>query len=73
MQPKRDDDEEASTPRMDEATPLQGAPPRGTKRHYYLVPALCAMGALGAVARRATASSALYGRRPPRPAPTSKS
>ena len=35
MQPRRDDDEEASTPRMDEASPLQGAPPRGTKRHYY--------------------------------------
>ena len=55
MQPKRDDDdEEASTPRMDEATPLQGAPSRGAKRASYLVPAICAMGAEGAVARRAT-------------------
>ena len=61
MQPKRDDDEEASTPRMDEASPLQGAPPRGAKRASYLVPALCAAAAVGAVARRATASSALYG------------
>ena len=61
MQPKRDDDdEEASTPRMDEATPLQGAPPRGARRASYLVPALCAAAAVGAVARRTT-TAGLYG------------
>ena len=61
MQPRyKDDDEEASTPRMDEASPLRGAPSRA-KRASYLVPAIGAMGALGAVARRTTTTAGLYG------------
>ena len=49
MQPRyKDDDEEASTPRMDEASPMLGTRRR---RLHLVLPALCAMGALGAVAR----------------------
>ena len=59
MQPKLgNDDEEASTPRMDEASPMLGA--RRPRLHLVL-PAICAMGALGAVARRATTTAGLYG------------
>ena len=57
MQPRyKDDDEEASTPRMDEATPMLGTRRR---RLHLVLPAICAMGALGAVARRTVTE--LYG------------
>ena len=59
MQPRyEDEDEEASTPRMDEATPMLGTRRR---RLHLVLPAICAMGALGAVARRATTTAGLYG------------
>ena len=63
MQPRyKDDDEEASTPRMDEASPMLGARRR---RLHLVLPAICAMGALGAVARRTVTE--FYGQASARP------
>ena len=59
MQPRcKDDDEEASTPRMDEATPMLGTRRR---RLHLVLPAICAAAAVGAVARRTTTTVGLYG------------
>ena len=59
MQPLyKDADEEASTPRMDEATPMLGTRRR---RLHLVLPAICAAAAVGAVARRTTTTAGLYG------------